>query len=111
MNTNPLSRDDRRVGWLAMIALGGVLVGLVAGPVLAGALAPSPGYPAAAGATGDESPEHTIAVVGSGKVTVIPDQATIRLGVVLERANAKAARQAGAEAMTKVVAAIRKLGI
>jgi hypothetical protein len=111
MNGTVINRDGRRVGWLAIAVVAGVLVGLVAGPALAGALAPAPTYPANTGAAGDETPEHTIAVVGSGKVTVVPDQATIRLGVVLERPNAKAARQAGAAAMTKVVAAIRKLGI
>jgi len=84
-------------------------VGLVAGPVLAGALAPRT-YQAANGAT-DQPPEHTISVAGSGKVVVVPDMATIRLGVVVERNTAKAARAAAAEAMTRVVAAIRKLGI
>jgi uncharacterized protein YggE len=81
----------------------------VAGPVLAGALAPRT-YAPVNGAT-DQPPEHTISVAGSGKVVVVPDIATIRLGVVIERNSAKAAREAAAEAMTRVVAAIRKLGI
>jgi uncharacterized protein YggE len=103
--------SGRRVGWVAIAAVGGILLGLVAGPVLAGALAPAPAYPSAPAASGDQPPEHTISVAGSGKVTVVPDQATIRLGVVLERKNAKTARKDAAVAMTNVVAAIRKLGI
>jgi uncharacterized protein len=50
-------------------------------------------------------------VSGSGKVTVTPDLATIPLGVSIERPTAKAARQDAAAAMTRVVEAIRKLGI
>lgn len=112
MDETTLNRaSGRRVGWIAIAATGGILVGLVAGPVLAGALAPAATYPAAPAANGDQPPEHTISVVGSGKITVVPDQATIRLGVVLERKTAKAARRDAAEAMTNVVAAIRKLGI
>ncbi len=95
--------------WAFVAAAGALLVGLVAGPVLAGALAPRT-YAPVNGAT-DQPPEHTIAVAGSGKVVVVPDLATVRLGVVIERNTAKAARQAAAESMTKVVAAIKKLGI
>ena len=57
------------------------------------------------------TPEHTIAVAGSGKVTVVPDMATVSLGVNVQKQSAKAAREAGAEAMTKVIAAIKALGI
>ena len=39
-------------------------------------------------------------MAGIGKVTVVPDLATIRLGVLIERDAAKAARNAAAEAMT-----------
>jgi uncharacterized protein YggE len=97
------------VRWAIVAVAGALLVGLVAGPVLAGALAPRT-YAPVNGAT-DQPPEHTISVAGSGKVVVVPDLATIRLGVVIERNSAKAAREAAAEAMTRVVAAIRKLGI
>lgn len=95
--------------WALVAAAGALLVGLVAGPVLAGALAPRT-YAPLNGAT-DQPPEHTISVAGSGKVVVVPDLATARLGVVIERNTAKAAREAAAESMTRVVAAIRKLGI
>jgi uncharacterized protein YggE len=95
--------------WVVVVALGALLVGLVAGPVLAGAAGPRPTY-TTNGAT-DQPPEHTISVTGSGKVVVVPDMATVDLGVMIERPNAKAARADAAAAMTKVVAAIRALGI
>jgi uncharacterized protein YggE len=85
-------------------------VGLVAGPALGAATSPAPRYAAAVSAT-DQPPEHTIAVTGSGKVTVVPDLATINLGVQIERNTAKAARQAAAESMTQVLAALKALGI
>ena len=62
-----------------IVGTGALLVGLVAGPVLAGALAPQP-YQPVNGAT-DQPPEHTISVAGLGKVVVVPDLATVRLGV------------------------------
>ncbi len=95
--------------WLIVTAVGALLVGLVAGPVLAGTIATRT-VSTTNGAT-DQPPEHTISVSGSGKVVVVPDMATVDLGVVIERPNAKAARQAAAQAMTKVVAAIKALGI
>lgn len=53
-----------------------------------------------------------LAVVGEGKVDVVPDTATINLGVVIE--NAKSATSAEQELASKnntVIAAIKKLGI
>lgn len=105
----PTSSTSQAMRWALLAGTGALLVGLVAGPVLAGAVAPRTNAPIN-GAT-DQPPEHTISVAGSGKVVVVPDIATVRLGVVLERNNAKAARTAGAEAMTKVVAAVKALGI
>jgi uncharacterized protein len=109
---NQLSQGPGRTsaGWLALVAVAALGVGLVAGPVLAAVVAPAPRY-ATTAANGDQPPEHTIAVMGSGKVTVVPDMATVNLGVVVERNTAKAARQAAAESMTKVVAALKALGI
>ncbi len=103
--------NDTTHRWRLAIVLGSgaLLVGLVAGPVLAGAMAPRT-YAPVNGAV-DQPPEHTISVAGSGKVVVVPDMATISLGVVVERNTAKAAREAAAASMTKVVAAIRALGI
>lgn len=109
MNITRTGTESRTLRWVIIGASGALLVGLVAGPVLAAALAPRP-FAAANGAA-DQPPEHTISVAGSGKVVVVPDMATIQLGVAIERNTAKAARTAAAEAMTGVVAAIRKLGI
>jgi uncharacterized protein YggE len=111
MDTKLTSRGRSTGAWLAIVAVAALAVGLVAGPVLAGVVAPrSYALPAGAAPT-DQPPEHVIAVTGAGKVTVIPDMATIRLGVAVERPTAKAARDAAATSMTAVVAAIRKLGI
>jgi len=99
-----------RSSLLLVAAAGGLLVGLVAGPVLGAATAPRPLYQVAPGADGT-TPEHTIAVAGSGKITVVPDMATVSLGVNVQKETAKGAREAGAAAMTKVIAAIKALGI
>lgn len=115
MSSNPTpvqpatSSTPQAMRWALLAGAGALLVGLVAGPVLAGAVSPRT-YAPSNGAT-DQPPEHTISVAGSGKVVVVPDQATVNLGVVIERNTAKAARTAAAEAMTKVVAAIKALGI
>ncbi len=115
MSSNPTpaptatSSTSQAMRWALLAGAGALLVGLVAGPVLAGAVAPRT-YAPTNGAT-DQPPEHTISVAGSGKVVVVPDIATVRLGVVIERNTAKAARTAAAEAMTKVVAAVKALGI
>ena len=93
--------------WAVVGITGTLLALLIAGPLLTGALAPRTAF----AAEGDAPPEHTIAVAGTGKVVVVPDLGTVRLGVLVERDGAKAARTAAAEAMTAVVAAIRALGI
>ena len=111
LSSSPNGSGRPAGAWLAIVAVAALGVGLVAGPVLAGVTAPR-GYAAPAGAAAtDQVPEHTISVTGSGKVTVVPDMATIRLGVVVEKPTAKAARQAAATSMTAIVAAIRALGI
>lgn len=108
-NTESIQDTTHRWRWAIVLASGALLVGLIGGPVLAGAMAPRT-YAPVNGAS-DLPPEHTISVAGSGKVVVVPDMATINLGVVIERNTAKAARASAAESMTKVVAAIRALGI
>ena len=110
MDTNVTRGRDRIAPWIAVTAMAGLLVGVLAGPVLAAAQAPRGYSPIAPGL--DTTPsEHTIAVQGNGKVTVVPDLATIQLGVLSEQPTAKAAREAAATAMTAVVAAIKGLGI
>ena len=109
MDTNP-TRNRSTAGWMSIAAVAALAVGLLAGPALASAIAPRT-YTVTPGAATDGTPEHTVSVTGSGKVTVIPDMATINLGVVIERPTAKAAREAAAVAMTSVVDAVRSLGI
>jgi len=108
----PTSGTGRSTGtWLGIVAVAALAVGLVAGPVLANVTAPRPYATPVGGAASDTTPEHTIAVTGSGKVTVVPDMANIQLGVAIQRPTAKAAREAAAAAMTRIVAALKALGI
>jgi uncharacterized protein len=107
MDTSPTPKRST-ASWMAIAAVAALGVGLLAGPTLAGVMSPR-AIPVINGT--DQPAEHMISVSGSGKVTVIPDMATISLGVTVEGKTAKAARDAAATAMTNVVAAIRKLGI
>ena len=94
-----------RVRWTAA----GLLTGLLVAATIAGpALAPRPSL-AAGGSSTDT--EHTITVTGTGTVVVNPDIADVRLGVVVTKPTVKAARETAAEAMTKVIAALKQLGI
>lgn len=108
------ARTSRPAGaWLAIVAVAALAVGLAAGPALAGVTSQAQRTytPVAAAPGTSTTPEHTITVGGTGKVTVIPDMATVRLGVLIQRTTAKAARQDAATAMTGVVAAVKNLGI
>ena len=86
-----------------VVAALALIVGIVVGPIIAD------NHASAADATG--TPEHLIAVSGSGVVSVSPDTADVYLGVSVTRTTAKDARSAAATQMTAVVAAIKKLGI
>ena len=92
-----------RARWLAAGLATGLLVGAIAAPALAPhrTLAADPPTPA----------EHTITVAGVGTVVTAPDVADIRLGVTFTRPTVKAARADAAAAMTKVIAALKALGI
>ena len=80
MDTNP-TRTRSTAGWLALVGVAALGVGLLAGPALGGVLTPAPRYAQTTNAApGDQPPEHTISVVGSGKVTLVPDMATVNLG-------------------------------
>jgi len=57
------------------------------------------------------APEHTISVSGTGTVTLKPDVADLHLGVLVSRSTVKAAQAEAASAMTKVIAALKALGI
>jgi uncharacterized protein YggE len=73
-------------------------------------LALRPGPVAGAPAT-DTPAEHTITVSGSGKVTIVPDVARISLGVTVTKPSVKAVREAGAQAMNDIIAAVKALGV
>ncbi len=55
--------------------------------------------------------EHTISVSGTGTVTLQPDTADLHLGVLVNRSTVKAAQNDAAAAMTRVLAALKALGI
>ena len=90
-----------RPGWVALGAVAGLVLAVVLGP----ALAPR----AARGEDGD--PDRTISVAGSGTVTLVPDVADLRVGVVVQRPKVRDAQAAAAAAMQGVVKALRAAGI
>lgn len=92
-----------RIRWLAA----GLAIGLLFAAVASPALAPRPVLATDPAAT----PDHTIAVTGTGRIVVSPDIADLRLGVSATKPTVKAARVAAAESMTRVLAALKKLGI
>ena len=101
--TLTLPLPERRTRWLAVGLAAGLLAGTIAMPALAprGALAADPATPI----------EHTISVSGVGTIVSVPDVADLRLGVTIARPTVKAARAEAAVAMTKVIAALKALGI
>lgn len=88
--------------WLAVGAGIGLLVALAGAP----ALGPHPAL-----AVDPSTAEHTITVTGTGRVTLTPNIADIRLGVNITRPTATQARDDAAAAMSRVVAAVRKAGV
>ena len=102
--TITVPRPGRRTGWFAALLATGLLVVTIVGP----ALGPRPIL--ATDSVGSP-PEHTISVTGAGRVLISPDVADVRLGVSVTRPTVKAARDVAAADMTKVLAALRGLGI
>jgi hypothetical protein len=84
----------------------GLAIGLTVAAIAAPAFAPR-----AAFAADDTAPEHTISVSGTGHVILSPDVADLRFGVSVTKDTVKAAREAAAERMTRVIDALKKLGI
>lgn len=95
------ARPGARLGLLGL--------GAAAGLVVATMLAPAGGARPVAAAS--DPTEHTIAVTGTGTVTVKPDIADVRLGVSVQKSTVKEAQAAAAAAMTSAVAAIKKAGV
>jgi uncharacterized protein len=85
-------------------AVGVIAMAIIAAPMLTGSAR-------SARAADSTTPEHTISVSGSGKVTVKPDVADVSLGVQIQRDTAKSARDDAAQTMNSVIAALKNLGI
>jgi uncharacterized protein len=87
--------------------LTGLAIGALATAVVGSGLAPR-----SALAVDPTTPkEHTITVSGAGRVIIAPDVADLRLGVSITKPTVKEARALAADQMTKVIAALKKLGI
>jgi uncharacterized protein YggE len=103
MQSGVLANAGRnRLGWL----LGGAAVGVMSAVVLA----PSFG-PGVSRAADSNPPEHTISVSGTGRVLIKPDVADVSLGVHVERGKARESEVAAAEAMGKIIAALKAAGV
>ena len=74
------------------------------------ALAGAVGLPDLAGAQDAASTEDTITVNGVGTVKAVPDEAQMSFGVETRRPTAQAAVAANADAMRKVINALRQAG-
>jgi hypothetical protein len=92
---------------LALAALALAAIALAA-PALAGNTKPGGGTVAQAAPT--ETP-RTISVMGTGRVTVTPDMATVTLGVVERADTAQVAQERAAQKMAAVVDSIKKNGV
>ncbi len=97
------SSPSLRARWLGAGALAAILVVALA--------APSFGPRSTLAVDPTQAPEHTITVTGSGRATVAPDVADVRIGVQVTKPTVKEARDAAAASMTKVVAALKAAGI
>ena len=101
--TLTLRAPGQRARWLAAGLAAGLLATSIASPLFAPprTLAVDPATPA----------PHTISVTGVGTVVTTPDVADLRLGVTITRPTVRATRADAAAAMTKVLAALKALGI
>jgi uncharacterized protein len=108
-NSRPYFDMDRTANFnRSSIAMIGGVAGLVAGLLIGPTLAQSPGPTTVPGTNQNE---HTISVTGTGTIHVTPDMADVQLGVQVTRDTVRAARDDAADAMNKVLAALRALGI
>ncbi|HLG07510.1 MAG TPA: SIMPL domain-containing protein [Gaiellaceae bacterium] len=86
------------------------LVLLVAAGLTVVALAGAVGLPDLAGAQDAGPADDTITVSGIGSVKAVPDEAQMSFGVETRRPTAKAAVEVNADAMRKVINALRQAG-
>ena len=82
----------------------------VAAGLTAVALAGAIGLPDLAGAEDTAAAVDSITVTGDGSVKAVPDEAQMSFGVQTQRASAKAAVAANADAMREVINALRQAG-
>ena len=85
-------------------ALGAFIVAVAALSVRSGPVSGAP-------LTTTDPATHTITVSATGKTTIVPDVARVNLGVTITKSTVKAARSAGAQAMTDIIAAVKGLGV
>jgi hypothetical protein len=83
---------------------------VVAAGLTAVALAGAVGLPELAGAQDPAAASDSITVTGLGSVEAVPDEAQMSFGVEMQRATAKAAVSANADAMREVINALRRAG-
>lgn len=103
-----LATDRGRIRLLAIVATILAAAALTVASLPSG---PATNPRLVAGADPSSTPEHTLSVTGTGTVSIAPDVADIRLGVVISRPTVTAARADAATAMTAVIAALRSAGI
>jgi len=103
---------DRNTIVYTIIVVGILLVGIVTGTILTSTSITGSGEVkfSDVSVTLDQKP-YTITVTGSGKAEGKPDTAIITLGVQTEAATAREAVQENAEKLSKVVEALKELGI
>ncbi len=92
-----------RLGWL----IAGGVVGLALAVAFGSSLAPRQ----IVAQSDPTTPEHTISVSGTGRVTLSPDVADISVGVQVTATKVKDARAQAATKMTAVIAALKAAGI
>lgn len=123
MDTNSSGNGMARAGrgrWFGLIAsgvaLGAVAVGIVAltndGPSPSEASVPAGSQPSTGTQSGDtDTPTRTISVSGEGKVTIVPDTATIYLGVQTDADTANGALKAANEKAQTLITVLKALNI
>lgn len=61
--------------------------------------------------TGSGTEEHTLSVSGSASINVVPDTASISLGVLIQEKTAKEASEKNSASMNSVISELRNLGL